>query len=68
MPKIPKAHSIMVTVPPANTRDRNSRMSTIGCAVRDSITPNAAAATAASANAPRISGDVQPLSWPSISA
>ena len=55
-------------MPPLNTRDRNSVSGTIGCAERASISANAAAATAASAKAPRMTAEVQPLSWPSISA
>ncbi len=66
MPKIPKAHSIMVIVPPLKALDRNRRISTIGWVVRDSTMPKAVADTAASANAPRIRAEVQPLSWPSM--
>ena len=55
-------------MPPLKTRERNSDIATIGLLVRDSITPKAAPATAETAKAPRISGEVQPRSWPSISA
>ena len=65
---MPKAHSIIVTVPPLKTRDRNRLISTIGWAALDSTTAKAVAAVAASANPPRIRADVQPLSWPSIRA
>ncbi len=68
MPRIPKAQIIIVPVPPLNSRLRNIDRSTIGLAVRASMAPNAAAAAAASANAPRMSGAVQPLTSPSISA
>src|SRR5215831_20447564 len=65
---MPNAHSIITDVPPLNTRERNSETWTMGCADRLSMTTKAAAAMAASAKEPRIVADVQPLSWPSISA
>src|SRR5262249_61395165 len=65
---MPNAHSIITDVPPLNTRERNSETWTMGCADRLSMTTKAAAATAASAKEPRIVADVQPLSWPAISA
>ncbi len=68
MPKMPKAQSIIVTVPPLNSGERNSVVCTIAWVVRDSTATNAAAAMAASAKAPRMTAEVQPLSWPSISA
>ena len=68
MPRIPKAQIIIVALPPLNSRRRNIDRSTIGLAVRASMVPNAAAAPAATANAARISGAVQPLTLPSISA
>ena len=68
MPRIPKAQIIIVPVPPLNSRRRNIDSSTIGLAERASMAPKAAAAAAATANAPRISGAVQPLTLPSISA
>ena len=68
MPRIPKAQIIMVLVPPLNSRRRNMPSSTIGVAVRASIARKPAAATAASANAPRMNGEVQPLALPWIRA
>ncbi len=68
MPRIPKAQIIMVPVPPLNSRLRNICSGTIGYSLRDSMTRNSAAVTAATANAPRMSGEVQPRALPSISA
>ena len=68
MPRMPKAQIIIVPIPPLNSRLRNMVRSTIGVAVRDSMARKAATATAASANAPRMTGEVQPRTLPSISA
>ena len=68
MPRTPKAQIIIVAVPPLNSRLRNMDSGTIGLATWDSMARKAAAATAASANAPRMSGEVQPRTLPSISA
>jgi hypothetical protein len=68
MPRIPKAQIIIVPVPPLNSRRRNIFRSTIGWAERDSMTRKAPAKIAASANAPRMRGEVQPLSLPWIRA
>ena len=68
MPRMPKAQIIMVTEPPLNSRRRNIDRSTIGWPARASMARKAAADTAATANAPRISAAVQPLTLPSISA
>jgi hypothetical protein len=46
MPRIPKAQIIIVPVPPLNSRRRNVDRSTIGLAVRASMTRKAAADTA----------------------
>ncbi len=68
MPNRPNAHSDSAIRPPENTRSRNSRNATIGVAVWFSIRTNSRPSRAAAANDPRISGEVQPLSWPSMSA
>ncbi len=68
MPKMPNAHSIMVPIPPPNARERNSDSATIGCSARDSMSTNSPPASTARASAPRMVRDVQPLSWPSMSA
>ncbi len=68
MPRIPKAQIIMVPLPPLNSRLRNIFRSTIGWAERDSMARKAPAEAAASANAPRMRGAVQPLTLPSIRA
>jgi hypothetical protein len=49
-------------------RDRNIDRSTIGSLARLSTNRNTARETAATANAPRMTGDVQPRFFPSISA
>ena len=54
--------------PPLNTAERKIGSGTIGCALRASIATKITAPTAAIANAAVISGEVQPLSCPSISA
>jgi hypothetical protein len=68
MPTIPKAQTIMVPVPPLNSRRRNIARATIGRSARASMTRKAAVAAAATANAPRIGAEVQPLALPWISA
>jgi hypothetical protein len=55
-------------MPPLNAAFRKIGSGIIGCVLRDSITRKIARATAATVNAPVISGEVQPLSPPSISA
>ncbi len=57
-----------MTVPPLNTRDRNIDRATIGWLARLSTNRNTASEAAATANAPRMTGDVQPRFCPSISA
>ena len=68
MPRIPKAQIIIVPVPPLNSRRRNMPRSTIGWAVRASMARKVPAAAAATPNAVRISGAVQPVALPWISA
>ena len=68
MPNSPNAHSISAAIPPENTRSRNSDTATIGSAARCSIATNAIPPAAATANAVRIDGEVQPRPLPSISA
>ena len=55
MPNTPNAHSIIVTVPPLNTRERNIDRATIGLATRFSMNRNPASDTAERAKVPRMS-------------
>ena len=68
MPRTPNDQIIIVPRPPLNAAERKIGSGTIGCELRASIARKIAAATAATANAAVITGEVQPLSWPSIRA
>ena len=68
MPNRPKPHITMATMPPVKTRSREQRQ--VDHRLRRAALDDdeRGRGDGATAKLPRISAEVQPLSWPSISA